>query len=41
MTAATWAEVPMGSPFPLQNLPYGVFTPAGDTRARVGGAIGA
>ncbi|MFF4766449.1 fumarylacetoacetase [Streptomyces sp. NPDC001255] len=41
MTAATWAEVPKGSPFPLQNLPYGVFTPAGDTRARVGVAIGA
>ncbi|WP_433340290.1 fumarylacetoacetase [Streptomyces sp. CA-253872] len=41
MTAATWADVPAGSPFPLQNLPYGVFTPAGDTRARVGVAIGA
>ncbi|MET8556212.1 fumarylacetoacetase [Streptomyces sp. NPDC004959] len=41
MTADTWADVPAGSPFPLQNLPYGVFTPAGDTRARVGVAIGA
>jgi len=26
--------------FPIQNLPYGVFTPAGQARARVGVAIG-
>jgi fumarylacetoacetase len=35
----TWVTVPDGSPFPLQNLPYGVFTPAGG-EPRVGVAIG-
>jgi fumarylacetoacetase len=35
----TWVTVPDGSPFPLQNLPYGVFTPPGGP-ARVGVAIG-
>ena len=28
-----WVEVPDGSPFPVQNLPYGVFSPAGGTPA--------
>jgi fumarylacetoacetase len=36
----TWVEVPDGSPFPIANLPYGVFAPAGG-RPRVGVAIGA
>ncbi|MFE9249693.1 fumarylacetoacetase [Streptomyces sp. NPDC007088] len=40
MTTRTWVAVPEGSPFPVQNLPYGVFTPRGGT-ARVGVAIGA
>jgi fumarylacetoacetase len=34
-----WVPVPPGSHFPLQNLPYGVFT-AGGGPARVGAAIG-
>jgi fumarylacetoacetase len=35
-------EVPDGSPFPLENLPYGVFSPAGRPagEARVGVAVG-
>ncbi|MGP4086235.1 fumarylacetoacetase [Streptomyces sp. KR55] len=36
----TWVPVPEGSPFPIQNLPYGVFTPAAGGPARVGVAIG-
>lgn len=36
----TWVPVPEGSPFPVQNLPYGVFTPAGGGAPRVGVAIG-
>ncbi|MFF4651649.1 fumarylacetoacetase [Streptomyces sp. NPDC001380] len=40
MTAPhSWVPVPEGSPFPVQNLPYGVFTPPGGT-PRVGVAIG-
>ncbi len=35
----TWVPVPDGSPFPVQNLPYGVFSPAGSAR-RCGVAIG-
>jgi fumarylacetoacetase len=35
----TWVEVADGSPFPIANLPYGVFAPA-DGRPRVGIAIG-
>ncbi len=27
--STTWVEVPNGSPFPVQNLPYGVFAPPG------------
>lgn len=34
-----WVPVPPGSHFPLQNLPYGVFAPAGGP-PRVGAAIG-
>jgi fumarylacetoacetase len=37
---STWAPVPDGSPFPVQNLPYGVFSRPGERR-RVGVAIGA
>ena len=35
----TWAHVPDGSDFPLENLPYGVFTPPGGP-SRVGVRIG-
>ena len=35
----SWVPVPEGSDFPIQNLPYGVFRPSGDT-PRVGVAIG-
>jgi fumarylacetoacetase len=38
-TATSWVPVPDGSPFPLQNLPYGVFSRPGET-PRVGVAIG-
>ncbi|HSV66227.1 MAG TPA: fumarylacetoacetase [Mycobacteriales bacterium] len=37
---ATWAEVPAGSPFPVGNLPYGVFVP-GAAGPRIGPGIGA
>jgi fumarylacetoacetase len=36
----TWLEVPAGSPFPVENLPYGVFHAPGGTDARIGVAIG-
>jgi fumarylacetoacetase len=36
----TWVPVPEGSDFPIQNLPFGVFTTAGDPGPRVGVAIG-
>ena len=37
----TWVEVPEGSPFPLSNLPYGVFTtPDRPEDRRIGVAIG-
>jgi fumarylacetoacetase len=35
----SWIDVPNGSPFPVQNLPYGVFRYA-DEPARVGVALG-
>jgi fumarylacetoacetase len=35
----SWVPVPAGSPFPMTNLPYGVFSRAGEP-ARVGVAIG-
>ncbi|WP_377272466.1 fumarylacetoacetase [Peterkaempfera sp. SMS 1(5)a] len=37
--ARSWVPVPEGSPFPVQNLPYGVFSPPGGA-PRVGVAIG-
>ncbi|MEW6251800.1 MAG: fumarylacetoacetase [Planctomycetota bacterium] len=40
----SFVELPADSPFPIQNLPYGIFTPASDPPgppARVGVAIGA
>ncbi|HYN75928.1 MAG TPA: fumarylacetoacetase [Candidatus Limnocylindria bacterium] len=39
MSTPTWVPVPDGSPFPVQNLPYGVFSPAGGP-PRCGVAIG-
>jgi fumarylacetoacetase len=36
----SWVPVPDGSPFGLHNLPYGVFTGAGDDRPRIGVAVG-
>ncbi|WP_406277554.1 fumarylacetoacetase [Embleya sp. NBC_00896] len=39
MTLTTWVPVPDDSDFPVQNLPYGVFSRAGE-RPRVGVAIG-
>ncbi len=35
----TWLDVPADSPFPVQNLPYGVFSPP-DEQPRVGVALG-
>ncbi|MDH6144422.1 fumarylacetoacetase [Kitasatospora sp. GP30] len=40
MSKQSWIPVPEGSPFPVQNLPYGVFTPPGAETPRVGVAIG-
>ncbi len=42
MRTACWVPVPEGSHFPVQNLPYGVFTRPGEPRqaARAGVAIG-
>lgn len=37
-TMRSWVDIPEGSDFPIQNLPYGVFTDAGGTRCGV--AIG-
>lgn len=37
---SSFVEIPEGSDFPLENLPYGVFTPAGSDRPRPGTAIG-
>ena len=36
----SFIHVPPGSDFPLENLPYGVFIPDGDSRPRPGTAIG-
>ena len=39
--AASWVEGTEGdTPFPIQNLPLGIFTPPGESRARGGIAIG-
>jgi len=35
----SWVDVPANSDFPIQNLPFGIFSPA-DSYARVGVAIG-
>ncbi|WP_037606710.1 fumarylacetoacetase [Streptacidiphilus rugosus] len=40
MTTASWLDLPSDSPFGVHNLPYGVFTTAGDPRRRIGVAIG-
>lgn len=41
MANASWVPVPDGSPFPLQNLPYGVYSHLGSPHLpRVGVAIG-
>jgi fumarylacetoacetase len=37
----SWLSIPPRSPFPLANLPFGVFTTAADARPRIGVAIGA
>jgi fumarylacetoacetase len=39
-TTKSWIPYSAESHFPLQNLPYGVFTRAGDERRRIGVAIG-
>ena len=36
----SWIDVPRGSDFPIQNLPYGVFRRSGDQAARLGVALG-
>lgn len=36
----SWVPVPEGSDFPVQNLPYGIFSRGGDEPPRVGVAIG-
>jgi fumarylacetoacetase len=36
----SFVEVPAGHPFPIQNLPYGIFTPATGGEPRAGVAIG-
>jgi fumarylacetoacetase len=37
----SWLSIPPRSPFPLANLPFGVFSTARETRRRIGVAIGA
>jgi fumarylacetoacetase len=37
---STWLPVPAGSPFPVTNLPYGVFVTEDEPRPRIGVAIG-
>jgi fumarylacetoacetase len=36
----SWVDVPAGSDFPIQNLPFGAFVPPGESDARLGVAIG-
>lgn len=36
----SFVDIPSGSDFPLENLPYGVFVPAGSDQPRPGTAIG-
>ncbi len=40
LRARSFVEVPAGSDFPIQNLPFGVFRPEGDRAARPGVRIG-
>ena len=40
MSMRTFVDIPAGSDFPLENLPYGIFLPAGSDRPRPGTAIG-
>ena len=40
MTLRSWVPVPEDSEFPIQNLPYGVFSTESVTKPRVGVAIG-
>ena len=40
-TPESWLSIPPRSPFPLANLPFGVFSAPGDARHRIGVAIGA
>jgi fumarylacetoacetase len=41
LATGSWVNVPEDSPFPVQNLPYGAYSPrSGDGRARTGVAIG-
>ncbi|KAG5678851.1 hypothetical protein PVAND_008484 [Polypedilum vanderplanki] len=37
---STFVDIPVGSDFPLQNLPYGVFSTANKVNRRIGVAIG-
>src|SRR6185312_14990787 len=37
---SSWVPGPPGSPFPVTNLPYGVFVTADEQRPRIGVAIG-
>ena len=36
----SWLTAAAGSDFPIQNLPFGMFSTAGDSRPRAGVAIG-
>lgn len=40
MVTASWVPVPPGSDFPIENLPYGVFSTTEDPSSRLGVAIG-
>ena len=39
--ARSWVDVPAGCDWSIHNIPFGVFSPPGDARPRVGTAIGA
>lgn len=40
MEQTSWVPVPAESDFPIQNLPYGVFSTSKDAQPRIGVAIG-
>ena len=40
VTAASWVDVPAGSDFPIENLPFGAFSGGGSFDRRIGVAIG-